>query len=120
MSYGQERRKYKRREELYMAGVRVKQYEGHEMGSTDWDSVILKDLSTGGMLFIYNKNLGLGTLLDLKFNVSKATPTINCVGKIIRIEKPIPISIFDIATEFTEIGEKEKEMINKTIEENLE
>ncbi len=64
MYNGQERRKYKRKEELYMAGVRVKQQEGHETGSTGWDSVILKDLSAGGTFFTYKKDLGIGALLD--------------------------------------------------------
>ncbi len=32
MYNGQERRKYKRREKLYMAGVRVKQHEDHKKG----------------------------------------------------------------------------------------
>ncbi len=60
------------------------------------------------MLFIYNKNLGIVSLI------------INCVGKIIRIDEPIPISIFGIATEFTEIEEHEKEAINTSVEEALE
>ncbi len=60
------------------------------------------------MLFIYNKNLGIVSLI------------INCVGKIIRIDEPIPISIFGIAIEFTEIGEQEKEIINTTVQEFLE
>ncbi len=110
-----ERRKYKRIEKPFMAGFRVRQYEGHETVSTKWDKVAVKDLSAGGMLFIYNKNLGLDSLLDLKIDESKYTPTINCVGKIIRIDKPIPISIFGIAIEFTEIEEHVKEMINTTL-----
>ncbi len=72
------------------------------------------------MLFIYNKNLGIDSLLDLKIDVSKATLTINCVGKIMRIDEPIPPSIFGIATEFTEIDEHEKKIINTTVEKVLE
>jgi hypothetical protein len=116
LSYdGIEKRKYKRIEKPFMAGFRARQYEGHETVSTKWDKVAVKDLSAGGMLFIYNKNLGLDSLLDLKIDESKYTPTINCVGKIIRIDKPIPISIFGIAIEFTEIEEHVKEMINTTL-----
>ncbi len=59
MSYGQERRIYKRIEKPYMARLRVKQYEGLEISSSEWDMVALKDLSAGGALFNYNKNLGI-------------------------------------------------------------
>ncbi len=51
MYNGQERRKYKRRETPYMAGVRVKQHEGHEKGPTDWDSVFLMNLSARRYIF---------------------------------------------------------------------
>ncbi len=116
LSYdGIEKRKYKRIEKPFMARFRVRQYEDHETVSTKWNMVAVKDLSAGGMLFIYNKNLGIDSLLDLKIDVSTATPTINCVGKIIRIDEPILPSIFGIATEFTEIEEHEKEMINKRL-----
>ncbi len=60
MYNGPERREFKRREKLYMAGVRVKQHEGHETGSTGWDSVTLHNLSTGGTFFYSKKDLGIG------------------------------------------------------------
>ena len=112
-----ERRKYKRIEKPYMVRFRTIPLVAKKMVSTDWDMVPVKNLSAGGMLFDYNKNLELDSLLDLKIDVSIVTPTINCVGKIIRISESIPPSIFGIATEFAEIEEHEKEMISKAIEE---
>ncbi len=120
MYNGQERREYKRIEKPYMAGVRVKQHEGHEKGSAGWDSVFLMNLSAGGALFFYNKDLEIGTLLYLKIYVPKAILIINCVGEIIRIDKPKSTSMFGIAIKFTEIGEKEEELINKSVEGTLE
>jgi hypothetical protein len=79
--------------------------------------VTVKDLSAGGMQFNYNKNLGIGSLLDFKIDISKSTPTINCVGKVTRIEQSQPHSILRIATEFAEIEEHKKEMINTTVAE---
>ncbi len=120
MSNGQEKRKYKRIENPYTVRLRIKQYEGHETLPTGWDMVAVRDLGATGLFFYYKRNLGLGSLLDLKIDISY-TPTINCVGKIIRIdEEPIPPSIFGIATEFTEIEEYEKEIINTAVEELLE
>ncbi len=119
MYNGQERRKYKRREKLHMAGVRVKQHESHETGSTGWDSVTLHNLSAGGTFFIYKKDLGIGTLLDLKIDVPRSMLTINCFGEVIRIEQFQSTSMFCTAIKFIDIGEQEKEMINTTVEEVL-
>ncbi len=103
-----------------MARLRIKQYEGLEISSAEWDIVVLKDLSAGGALFYYSKYLGLASLLDLKIDVSIASPTIKCAGKVTRIEQSQPHTIYRMATEFTEIGEQEKEMINTTVKEFLE
>ncbi len=114
MSDGQERRKYRRIKKPFIARFRTKQYEGLEMSSTEWDMVPVSDISAGGLSFNYTKNLGFNSLLDFKIDITQSTPTINCVGKIIRIDRPQPHSMFRIVTEFTEIEEKEKEMINTT------
>ncbi len=116
------KRKYQRIEKPYMAGIRVKQHEGYETGSTGWDSVTLHSLSAGGTFFIYKKDLGIGTPLDFKIEVSKSKPSVNPVGKVIRIEQfqlP-PTSMFCIAIKFTDIGEHEKEAINTAVEKALE
>ncbi len=120
MSNGQERRKYKRMEKPVMVRFRSIPLVAKETVSTGWDTVTVKNLSAGGMLFDYNNNLELYSLLDLKIDISRSTPTINCVGKIIRIEELQPNSMLRIATEFTEIDEQEKAMINTTVEEALE
>ncbi len=123
-----ERRKYKRVElgkkkykEIlapYIARFQVKQYCGREMPPLGWNIVAVKNLSAGGIKFNYYKmNLGFGTLIDLKIDFIKSIPTINCIGRIIRIEEKTQYnSMFRIATEFTEIDDKDREIINITIE----
>ncbi len=103
-----------------MARLRIKQYEGLERSSAEWDMVALKDLSAGGAFFYYSKYLGLDLLLDLKIDVSTAMPTVKCAGKVTRIEHSLAHSLIRIAIEFTEIEEQEKEMINTTVEKVLE
>ncbi len=119
MFKGQERRKYKRMEKPYMARLRIKQYEGLEIFSAEWDIVALEDLSAGGALFYYSKYLGLASLLDLKIYLPKSTSTINCVGKVTRIDQFKLTSVFTIAIKFIDIGEQEKEIINTTVEKLL-
>lgn len=112
-------RKYTRIEKPFSSRFRVKQYEGMEAPLSDWDSVTLKNLSAGGMLFNCNKNLEVDSLLDIKIDMSESTPSINCVGKVIRIKVSGLDSIFDIAIKFTNINKQEREMINITAEQTL-
>ncbi len=120
MSIVQEKRKYRRIEKPFMARFRTKQHEGSEMSLTEWDMVPVRDISSGGLTFNYTKNLGFNSLLDFKIDISRSTPTINCVGKIIRVEDPQPHFMYHITTEFTEIDKQEREMINTTVEKVLE
>jgi len=111
-----ERREYKRIEKKhFMARLRVKQYVGLDRSLNTWDRVNLKDISAGGMLFNYNKNLRINSLLDLKIDVLKSTPTINCVGKVTRTDKPRSTSNYGIAIRFIDIRKQEKELLIKTM-----
>ncbi len=115
------KRKYKRIEKPYnMARFRIRSEEAQEMESDDWDSVILRNLSEGGTFFIYKKDLGIGTLLDLKIDVPGFILIINCVGKVIRIGQFQSTSMFCTAIKFIDIGEQEKEAINTAVGKALE
>ncbi|KKM05613.1 hypothetical protein LCGC14_1752270 [marine sediment metagenome] len=46
------KRKYKKIVPPYIARFRVKQYEGQEMSSPDWDIVAVKNLSAGGIVYL--------------------------------------------------------------------
>ena len=121
MSNGKEKRKYKRTGlPYYMAALQIKHHEGLKTTSAGWDWVVLKDLSAGGTLFSYNKNLEIGTLLDLIIDVSKYTPAVNCVGRTIRIEQSQAHSTRHFAIEFEDIDKQAKELLNKVTEEIIE
>ncbi len=120
MYKGQERRKFKRKEKPYMARFRIRSDEAQKTESDDWDSVTLHNLSAGGTFFNYKKDLGIGSVLDLKIDVPGFIIIINCVGKVIRIDKPRSTSMYSIAIKLIDIGEQEKEAINTSVEEALE
>ncbi len=126
MSNDQKRRgneRYKnlaRKEPIVMARFKIRSDEAQEMRPYDWHSVFLMNISAGGIFFHNTKDLGIGTLLDLKIYMPNAVLVINCVGKVIRIDKPRHISMFGIAIKFTEIGEQEKEAINTAVEKAIE
>ncbi len=119
MFNNQERRGNKRIVKPFTASFRIRSDEAQKTESDDWDSVTLHNLSAGGTYFNYKKDLGLGTLLDLKIYVPNAVLVINCVGKVIRIDKPRHTSMFGIAIKLIDIGEQEKEVINTAVEKAL-
>jgi hypothetical protein len=118
---GIEKRKYERKifekGNPCIARLQAKQYADSKISSSKWEMIVLRVFSAGGALFIHKKDLGIGTLIDLKIDVPKSTATINCVGKILRSDKIQPTSMFCIAIEFIDIGEREKELINKAVEQ---
>jgi hypothetical protein len=120
MFNGKEKREHKRIEKQYTARLKIRSDEAQEMESDDWDSVTLHNLSVGGTFFTYKKDLGIGTLLDLNIDVPEAILTINCVGKVIRIDKPKSTSMYSIAIKLIDIGEQEKEAIYTAVAEALE
>ena len=113
------KRKYKKIIPPYIARFRVKQYEGQEMSSPDWDIVAVKNLSAGGIVYDYDNDLELDSLLDLKIEFFKSIPVINCIGRVVRINKSQSYFMFRIAAKFTEIDEQERKMINTTVEAML-
>ncbi len=126
MYKGQERRENERyenlarKEPIIMARFYVRSGETQEMRYYDWHSVFLMNISAGGIFFHYTKDLGIGTLLDLKIYMPNAVIVINCVGKVIRIDKSRHTSMFGTAIKFIDIGEQEKEVINTAVEKALE
>ncbi len=66
MYNGTERREFKRKEKPYMARFKIRPNEGLKKGSPNWDIAAVKNLSAGGMLFTCKKDLGIGSILDLK------------------------------------------------------
>ncbi len=119
MFYVDERRKYQRIEKPYIVRFRVKADENQRVTTSNWDLVAVKNMSAGGALFRYPEDLGANSNLELKIGISQTTPVINCDAKIIRVDRPQPNSMFRIVTEFTEIEEQERKMIDATIVEDM-
>ncbi len=113
-----ERRRHKRVQKPCVVEFQVKQGDVQEKVSGKRGMVIIEDLGVGGVFFNYNKNLEIGSLIDLKIGISSSSSPINCVGKIIRIKEMPNTSNFGIGVELTDISEQEREVINKVIEKS--
>ncbi len=81
MYNSQEKREYERIEKPYRARFKIRSDKAQEMEAYLWDSFTLHNLSAGGTFFIYKKDLGVGTNLDFKIEVSKSKPPYILLGK---------------------------------------
>jgi hypothetical protein len=109
-----ERRKYVRIEKPYITHFRVKPCDGE--ASNNWDTVAVVNLSAGGLFFYSKIDLEVGTILDLGIGFSHIYPSVLCVGRVIRAKRHPDASKIGYTIEFTEIGELDKIIINKSLE----
>jgi hypothetical protein len=109
--------KYKEIVTPYIAKFRVKHFGRQEIPHLDWNIVAVKNLSAEGIKFnYYNANLEIGTSMDVKIECIKSIPTISCIGRVVCIEDAYVNSMFRIGIDFIEIDDKEREIINTTVE----
>jgi hypothetical protein len=111
-----ERRKHKRIEKQFIARFQVRPHECSTEAFKGWDMVTVRNLSSGGVSFNYDKDLGVGSVLDFKVNFPDYEPPISCLAKILRVEDA-PYGLFHIAAEFSSVDEKEKKMIEGLADE---
>ncbi|MDR4504163.1 MAG: hypothetical protein MRK01_05120 [Candidatus Scalindua sp.] len=114
-----ENRKYKEIETPCIARFHTRQSKDNDNRSPEWDIVAVKNLSAGGMVFTYYKDLGIDSILHVKFGITQSMPHISCVGRIVRIEERQHLSGYCTAIEFIEISAESKEELKVTIEEIL-
>jgi hypothetical protein len=113
---GQERRKHKRIEQQFIARFQVRPHDSSQEAFKGWDIVTVRNLSAGGVNFNYDKDLGVGAVLDFKVNFPDYEPPISCLAKVLRVDDA-PYGLFHIAAEFSGVDEKEKKMIENLANE---
>ncbi len=112
-----EKWKYKEIVSPCITRFRVTQCDDRKTSSLEWNIVAVKNLSAGGIMFNYYKmDLRFGSLLELELDFIKSKPAISCLGRVVRIEDAHTNCMFRIATEFTEINDLDREIINTTVE----
>ncbi len=87
--------------------------------SKDWDMILIKNISKGGLLFNYDDELKIGTTLNLKINIALNKNPIHCIGKVVRMETSGNPITYEAGVYFTEINNADAEMIEKTVEKFL-
>ncbi len=113
-----ELRKHVRIEKPYIARFLVQSND--DVISSDWNMVAVDNLSAGGIFFYALENMKVGTILDLKIDLSRGHCSIICTGKIVREKRIMDTSVVGFGIEFTEIDEYIAEAINNTSEQKVE
>jgi len=101
-----EKRNHKRINKCFTARFKERNIPG-------WDIVTLRNLSAGGAIFNYNRRLDVGSLLDFKVDFPIGENPITCSAKVIRVDEPFFPPTFGIATEFTSIEGRSRELISR-------
>lgn len=110
------KRQYKRIRKQFILRFKIRSGPDHEEVHNGWDMVTLKDLSAGGILFNYNEEIEIGTIIDIKLNFPMSKVPIICTGKIIRNDKIPHISLVRVAAVFLDIDDNMKELVKKAAE----
>jgi hypothetical protein len=117
----EERRRHKRISKSFMSWLkffRGEQEDKRVEHSYEWDMVTTRDLSAGGILFNYDKQVGIGIGAKFKVVFPFADHLIECTGKVIRDEKVSTVSmpntdLHRVAAQFGSIKESDACLIEK-------
>ncbi|MBU1871792.1 MAG: PilZ domain-containing protein [Candidatus Omnitrophica bacterium] len=121
---GPEKRKYKRIKRPFTARVRflnekIEPLERPVKEDSNWDVVIIKDISAGGISFSYVEKIPIGSTLEFSIMLPFARDPIHCFGRVCRVDgadsnKPeMKFQIYVIAASFIEISPANQKAISE-------
>ena len=113
-----ERRECRRIERGFLTRLKIMPSKLNKLKEAFWDLITAKNLSAGGLLFNYYKQVPVGVEIKLRIVFPLADSPIECTGKVVRSQKIIDNGIksaYRIAAEFEDIDEKAKRSINGSV-----
>jgi len=75
----------------------------------------VRNISAGGVLFHSQEELPVGATMRLKLNFLNHPEPISVIAKVLRVNPLKKLGGFDIAVEFINIEEKDRDFINKQL-----
>lgn len=111
-----EDRQHKRIRKRFVLRFKIKPANDREEVHNGWNMVTSKDLSAGGILFNYDKEIEVGTLIDIKLNFPMSEVPITCTGEIIRNNNVPSTPLVRVAAIFLDIDDNMKELVKKAAE----
>lgn len=115
MERNSDQRQYQRVKRQFIVRFRIKSDDSSEDDFSQWNVITCQDLSGGGMLLNFNREIQPGTLLDMEMKFALLSNPIKCVGKVLRVDKTRDSPICRIAIIFSRIDEKDKETLDNIV-----
>lgn len=78
---------------------------------------VTKNISAGGILFVSNEPLTVGSILELKIELPDGGEPIECLARVVRIEELVEKGGYDVAVCFLDATGYQRTRINKFVEE---
>ena len=113
-----ERREYRRIERSFLTRLKIAPSKLNKLKEAFWDLITTKNLSAGGLLFTYYKQVPVGAELELRIVFPLADRPIECRGKVIRSQKIIDNGVksaYRIAACFEDINEQDQRSIESSV-----
>lgn len=82
----------------------------------EFEKSLTKNIGGGGILFVADELIAIGTMLDLTIQIPDVPHTINAVGKVVRVEA-IPDKKFEIGLFFSKINQADQSIIMTYVNE---
>jgi Tfp pilus assembly pilus retraction ATPase PilT len=80
---------------------------------------VTKDVSAGGLLFVSNEPVPIGSILELKIELPDSKEPIECLARVVRIEEREADQNYNIAVCFLDITGAQKARMNKYVKTEL-
>jgi len=80
---------------------------------------VTKDISAGGLLFVSNEPVTIGSILELKIELPDSKEPIECLARVVRIEEREADQNYNIAVCFLDITGAQKARMNKYVKTEL-
>jgi type II secretory ATPase GspE/PulE/Tfp pilus assembly ATPase PilB-like protein len=80
---------------------------------------VTRDISAGGLVFISSEKVAIGSILELKIELPNGEETIECLGRVVRIEEQELEQSYNIAVCFLDITGAQKARLNKYVQAEL-
>ena len=113
-----EKRRYRRIDKSFLTRLKIMPSKLNKLKEAFWDLITTKNLSAGGLLFNYYKEMPVGAKIELRIVFLLADRPIECIGKVIRSQKIIDNGVksaYRIAAEFEDINDQDKRSINSSV-----
>ena len=110
---GAERRRHERLNKQFVVSIQI------QGASEAWDMVLIKNISRGGLSFVYPNELREGMILNLKINIAFNAHPVYCVGKVVRVRAGGNPKSYEAGILFSEIPDAAANLIERIVKKFL-